>query len=114
MLAGPPQEVPHLLEVGQGILAILKPVGWEVLTEESAGTRNTLTQFLREEALLGNLYLPLLQAGLQDYTFCTILDAPCSGIVLAATSMHGFWASRSQIQVYEIDREYIVAFMCAG
>mmetsp|Transcript_121836 Transcript_121836/g.345329 ORF Transcript_121836/g.345329 Transcript_121836/m.345329 type:complete len:94 (+) Transcript_121836:188-469(+) len=89
------------------MVTIMKPVAWEVLDREG-GRRNSLTTFLKEEAFLSGLSLPFLEAGLQDFTFCTCIDAPCSGIVLAATTMRGYWEMRLQMQVYQVDRCYVV------
>ncbi|CAK9064940.1 unnamed protein product [Durusdinium trenchii] len=85
---------PSLVSVMRGMCLVMKPAGWEVDSEAQFWTG------LPENTMVDSV----------DFGkgFIHRLDTPSSGLILAATSFHGYCCLEWQMYTYQIVRDYVV------
>ncbi|CAK9006075.1 Ribosomal large subunit pseudouridine synthase C (23S rRNA pseudouridine(955/2504/2580) synthase) (rRNA pseudouridylate synthase C) (rRNA-uridine isomerase C) [Durusdinium trenchii] len=94
---------PSLVSVMRGMCLVMKPAGWEVDSEGQSGLP-PLSGFLRG-CLPENTMVDSVDFG---KGFIHRLDTPSSGLILAATSFHGYCCLEWQMYTYQIARDYVV------
>mmetsp|Transcript_120170 Transcript_120170/g.212127 ORF Transcript_120170/g.212127 Transcript_120170/m.212127 type:complete len:212 (+) Transcript_120170:247-882(+) len=102
----------------RGMIVVFKPSAWEVdgkgsqlvTNPEVEDGRIGLSSFVKL-FFPANIF-PLPHWPEFDHGFLHRLDIPSSGLVLAGTTMEGYYALRLQLNTYRLNREYFVT--CHG
>ncbi|CAE8674729.1 unnamed protein product, partial [Polarella glacialis] len=106
---------PQILKELDDVVFVFKPPDWEVDGGADAdltprpGAPKRLSEFLRSQ--FGSSR-PLLWDRSSGFGFLGRLDAPSSGLVLAALSYEAYLALRLQQETFRVKREYVV--LCHG
>lgn len=98
---------PVVVATPRGMLAVVKPVNWEVdgMTSEGGGAF-LLSSFV--QGCLPRSESPLVYMSDLDFGFMTRLDVPSSGLIIGGTSLEGLGSLKWQIAVYSMQRHYFV------